>query len=63
MPAASAEYGSTCEEPTLRTALVEQFCSWSACRMNRTSSALLERGSGLYFSSAILNSIARKLPA
>jgi UDP-N-acetylmuramate dehydrogenase len=29
-----AEKGSTCEEPTARTALVEQFCSWSAWRMN-----------------------------
>jgi len=30
MPAAIAEYGSTRELPTARTALVEQFCSWSA---------------------------------
>ena len=30
IPAETAENGSTCEEPTPRTALVEQFCSWSA---------------------------------
>jgi hypothetical protein len=35
MPAETAENGSTCDDPTLRTALVEQFCSWSACRMSR----------------------------
>jgi len=27
MPAATAENGSTCDDPTARTALVEQFCS------------------------------------
>ena len=37
--AAVAEYGSGCEEPTARIALVEQFCSWSAWRMKSTSSA------------------------
>src|SRR4026208_1373624 len=63
MPAATAEYGSTCDEPTARTALVEQFCSWSACRMNRTSSARSTRGSGSYFSSVILYIMLRKLPA
>ena len=54
MPAATAEYGSTPEEPTVRTELVEQFCSWSACRMKRMSSARSSRGSGWYFSSVIL---------
>ena len=44
--AAAAEYGSTCELPTARIAFVEQFCSWSACRMNRTSSACSRTGSG-----------------
>ncbi len=62
MPAATAEYGSTCEEPTARTALVEQFCSWSAWRMKRMSSARSSRGSGSYFSSVILYIIERKLP-
>jgi hypothetical protein len=62
MPAAIAEYGSTCVEPTLRTALVEAFCSWSAWRMNRMSSARSSRGSGSYFSSVILYIMLRKLP-
>src|ERR671919_438316 len=61
-PAATAEYGSTWEDPTARTALVEQFCSWSAWRMNRTSSARSSRGSGSYLSSVILYIIERKLP-
>ena len=39
MPAEMAENGSTWEEPTARTALVEQFCSWSAWRISRISSA------------------------
>ncbi len=29
-----------CEEPTTRTVEVEQFCSWSACRISSKSSAL-----------------------
>ena len=60
-PAATAEYGSTWLDPTERTALVEQFCSWSACRMNSTSSALTSRSSASNFFSLILNSIERKL--
>ena len=27
-------YKFACDEPTIRTVEVEQFCSWSACRMN-----------------------------
>ena len=34
------------ELPMLRMALVLQFCSWSACRMNSTSSARSSTGSG-----------------
>ena len=45
-----------------RIALVLQFCSWSACRMNSTSSARSSTGFGWYFSSVILNSMFRKLP-
>ena len=63
MPAATAVYGSTCDEPTARTALAEQFCSWSACRMNRISSARTSRSSAAYFGSLILNSIDRKFAA
>ncbi len=33
-------------EPTSRTVEVEQFCSWSACRMKSRSSALTSAGSG-----------------
>src|SRR5438477_439032 len=59
---ASAEYGSTCELPMLRIAFVPQFCSWSACRMNSTSSACSRTRLGLYFTSVILNIMFRKLP-
>ena len=61
--AAAAEYGSTPELATLRIALVEQFCSWSACRMNRTSRACSSTGLGLYLGSVILAIMFRKLPA
>jgi hypothetical protein len=43
-------------------AAVEQFCSWSACRMKSTSRARSMAGWGLYFSSVALNSMLRKLP-
>jgi hypothetical protein len=43
-------------------ALVEQFCSWSACRMNSTSSARSSAGLGLYFVSVVRNIMLRKLP-
>ena len=44
----------------LRIAEVEQFCSWSACRMNSTSSAFSSAGFTLYLSSLVLNIICRK---
>lgn len=37
-----------CEEPTRRTVEVEQFCSWSACRMSSLSSAETTTGSRSY---------------
>ena len=46
-----------------RIALVPQFCSWSACRMNSTSRARSSTGFTRYFASVILNSMFRKLPA
>src|SRR2546422_7650519 len=46
--AATDEYGSGCDEPTARMASVEQFCSWSACRMNSTSRARSSTGFGRY---------------
>ena len=60
--AAVAEYGSASELPTERIALVLQFCSWSACRMNSTSIARSSTGSGAYFGSDIFHSIERKFP-
>ena len=62
MAPAAAEYGSTPEEPIARMAEVEQFCSWSAWRMNSTSRARSRTGFTLYFCSVILNIICRKLP-
>src|SRR5438128_5117858 len=41
-------------------ALVEQFCSWSAWRMNRTSSACSSVLFGVYFTSVALNIMFRK---
>ena len=35
------------ELPTTRIVLVEQFCSWSACRTNSTSRACSSTGSGV----------------
>ncbi len=46
IPAEMALKGSTSEEPTARTALVEQFCSWSAWRISRISSARCSTGLG-----------------
>ena len=46
----------------LRIVLVEQFCSWSAWRMKRTSRARASFSFGSYFASVILNSMFRKLP-
>ncbi len=42
-------------------ALVLQFCSWSAWRMNRMSRARASTWCGSYGLSVILNIIARKL--
>ena len=42
-------------------AVVEQFCSWSACRMKRTSSARASTGSGSNRGSATFHIIERKL--
>ena len=62
-PAATAEYGSTCDEPTARTAFVEQFCSWSAWRMNSTSIARAKTGCASYLGSDIRAIIDKKLSA
>ncbi len=43
-----------------RTVEVEQFCSWSACRMNSMSSALATSGSTSYGSAGMPKVIRRK---
>ena len=60
MPAETAEYGSTWDEPTARTALVEQFCSWSAWRMKSTSMARAKTGFDSYLGSDMRAIIERK---
>ncbi len=47
-------------EPTSRTVEVEQFCSWSACRISSWSSALAITGSTSYGSAGKPNVIRRK---
>ena len=59
--AAVAEYGSAWALPTVRMAVVPQFCSWSACRMNSTSSALASAGSLHGMCSTGSNIMRRKL--
>jgi hypothetical protein len=46
-----------------RIVVVEQFCSWSACRMSSTSMARSSTGSGSYLSSVVFHIMLRKLPA
>jgi hypothetical protein len=60
--AAHAEYGSAWLEPTTRMAVVPQFCSWSAWRMKRMSSALASVGSTSY-SLPTFHIMLRKLAA
>ena len=45
MPAEIEANMFACEEPTRRTVEVEQFCSWSACRISSFSSAETTTGS------------------
>src|SRR5436190_9771625 len=61
--AAQAEYGSAWDEATVRNAVVPQFCSWSACRMNKTSNAWARTGSASYRGSAVFHIIDRKFDA
>jgi hypothetical protein len=55
MPAETLANRLACDEPTMRTVLVEQFCSWSACRISSRSSALAITGSTSYFSHGVAN--------
>src|SRR5487761_289224 len=59
--AAQHEYGSAWEDPTTRMAVVEQFCSWSAWRMNRVSRAWARTGLASKRGSATFHIIERKL--
>ena len=47
-------------EPTSRTVAVEQFCSWSACRVNSMSRARHTAGSTSYGSAGKPKVIRRK---
>ena len=58
-----ASTGRRASEPTARIVMAEQFCSWSACRMNSTSSARSRTGFGSYVSSVVFHIMFRKLPA
>ncbi len=60
MPAEIEANRFACEEPTSRTVEVEQFCSWSACRISSLSSALVTTGSGMYSSAGTEKVIRRK---
>ena len=60
MPAEIEANRLACDEPTSRTVDVEQFCSWSACRMNSMSSALATSGSTSYGSAGRPNVMRRK---
>jgi hypothetical protein len=46
MPAETEANRFAWELPTMRTVDVEQFCSWSACRISSSSSARAITGSG-----------------
>ncbi len=48
------------DEPTMRTVEVEQFCSWSACRMSRRFSALSSVGETTNGSAGTANIMCRK---
>ncbi len=60
MPADTEANRFACDDPTSRTVDVEQFCSWSACRMNSRSSARTTAGSASYGSAGKPNVIRRK---
>ncbi len=47
-------------EPTTRTVLVEQFCSWSAWRMRRRFITLMSSGSTSYSSAGTENIMFKK---
>ncbi len=60
MPAEIDANRLACEEPTSRTVEVEQFCSWSACRISSFSSALTTTGFSSNSSAGTAKVIRRK---
>ena len=60
MPAATDAYRLAWLDPTIRTVDVEQFCSWSACRISSLSSARTTVGSTSYCWYGTANVIRRK---
>jgi hypothetical protein len=50
----------TIDEPTRRTVLVEQFCSWSACSSSSRRTACSMTGSTSYSSHGVANIMWRK---
>ena len=63
MPAEMAANRLAPELPTMRTVDVEQFCSWSACRMSSMFSARASTGGGAYASQGTENIMFRKFSA
>src|SRR2546428_8798862 len=60
MPALMEAKRFVCALPTIRTVLVEQFCSWSACRMSSRFSARTATGSGRYGSAGPADVMCRE---
>ena len=60
MPAETEANRLALDDPTSRTVEVEQFCSWSACRISSWSSALTSFGLTSYGSAGKPNDIRRK---
>ena len=61
MPAATLANTLAWALPTMRTVEVQQFCSWSACRMNSWFSTLTTSSSISYGSAGTENIMLRKL--
>ena len=60
MPAATLANRFASDDPTIRTVEVEQFCSWSACRISSCLSACTIVGVTSYGSDGTANVIVRK---
>ena len=60
MPAETEAKRFACDEPTRRTVEVEQFCSWSACKIINKSRALVTAGFATYSSIGTPNVMRKK---